>query len=530
MAVIVNNVRASLGESEQDIIDKALSKIRKKRCDAANAYIMKSSVDARHRNNLCLVCSIGLELSGGEAEAVKAANDPTVRLREETKFEPHFGSLKLPSRPVIVGFGPAGMFAGLMLAKYGYRPIIAERGCSVEGRVKAVENFFNGGELDTSSNVQFGEGGAGTFSDGKLTTRIGDPRCETVIDEFIKCGAPETIKHMAKPHIGTDNLRLIVKNMRERIISLGGEVRFNTTLDGIGLKSGRVESVSLNGEKTAADTVVLAIGHSARDTFSLFLKNGLYLEPKPFSVGVRIEHLQSEIDKALYGDFAGHPALPHGEYQLSLREGSRAVYTFCMCPGGSVVAAASEQGGTVTNGMSLFSRDGKNANSALVVSVGAEDFGSSPLDGVEFQRKLERAAFGAAGGDYKAPCQTVGDFEKGTGSLTLGRVSPTYQRGASAANLSTLFPGVVADMLHKGLRVFDRKLSGFAAPDSLMTGVETRTSSPVRITRGETYEALGFEGIYPAGEGAGYAGGIMSAAVDGMRAAQAIMEKYAPLD
>lgn len=530
MAIIMNNIRASLKENEDDVINKALSRIHKKRGDALKAYIMKSSVDARHRNSLCLVYSVGIELAGGEAEAVAAAGDPNVRLREKTVYAPPCGSGPLRSRPVIVGFGPAGMFAGLLLAKNGYRPLIVERGAPVDDRVTAVDSFFCGGALDTRTNVQFGEGGAGTFSDGKLTTRIGDPRCETVIDEFIKNGAPESIKRMAKPHIGTDNLRLVVKNIRNKIISLGGEIRFNTALSGIGVKDGRVTSVFLDGEKLAADVVLLAIGHSARDTFDMLLKTGVRLEPKPFSVGVRIEHLQSEIDKAMYGKLAGHPALPRGEYQLSFRQGERAVYTFCMCPGGSVVAAASEHGGVVTNGMSLYKRDGKNANSALVVSVSPADYGSGPLDGVRFQQHLETAAFSAGGSSYRAPCQSVGDFLADSGSFHMGRVEPTYPIGVTPYNLNALFPQYVTNMLRSGLLVFDKKLQGFAAKDAVMTGVETRTSSPVRITRQETFEATNVSGLYPAGEGAGYAGGIMSAAVDGLRTAEAIMARYAPLE
>lgn len=530
MAVIINNIRASLEENEDDVIDKALKRIHQKRSDAVKAYIMKSSVDARHRSSLCLVYSVGIELAGGEAEAVAAAGDPNVRLRGNVVYAPPIGSETLRSRPVIVGLGPSGMFAGLLLAKNGYRPLIVERGAPVDDRVAAVERFFDGGTLDTHTNVQFGEGGAGTFSDGKLTTRIGDPRCETVIDEFVKNGAPESIKRMAKPHIGTDNLRLVVKNIRNKIISMGGEIRFNTTLSGIGIKERTVRSVFLDGEEIPTDVVLLAIGHSARDTFDMLLRLGVFLEPKPFSVGVRIEHLQSEIDKALYGKLAGHPALPHGEYQLSLRQGERAVYTFCMCPGGSVVAAASEQGGVVTNGMSLYKRDGKNANSALVVSVSPSDYGSEPLDGVHFQQHLECAAFAAGASSYRAPCQTVGDFMDGSGSFHMGRVSPTYPIGVTPCNLATLFPQYVTNMLRSGLLVFDKKLHGFAARDAVMTGVETRTSSPVRITRAENFETSRVSGLYPAGEGAGYAGGIMSAAVDGLRTAEAIMARYAPLE
>lgn len=530
MAIIISNIRVGLETNEFDVINAALKYVGVGRGALLNGYIVKSSVDARHRNNLCLVYSVGLELKSGEADVVAKAADRNVVLRESAAaYEPKMGSEKLSTRPVIVGFGPAGMFAGLLLAKHGYRPLIVERGAPVEKRIAAVGNFFETGNLNTQSNVQFGEGGAGTFSDGKLTTRIGDSRCETVLREFVNNGAPEVIMRAAKPHIGTDNLRVVVKSIRNQIISCGGEIRFETKLDGIGLKNERLTSVTLDGAETKTDVMLLAIGHSARDTFQMLLDSGVILEPKPFSAGVRIEHLQSEIDRALYGSLAGHPSLPHGEYQLSLREYGRAVYTFCMCPGGSVVAAASEQGGLVTNGMSLYSRDGKNANSALVVSVSPSDFESGPLAGVAFQHRIEQAAFAAGGANYRAPYQTVGSF-LGVSSFGDGRVEPTYPLGVTPCNLDSLFPDYISDMLRGGLRNFDRKLHGFAASDAILTGVETRTSSPVKIPRGETLEAAGIGGLYPVGEGAGYAGGIMSAAVDGLRAAEAVMAKYAPLD
>jgi uncharacterized FAD-dependent dehydrogenase len=529
MAIIISNIRAGLETSEFDVINSALKYVGVGRGALLNGYIVKSSVDARHRNNLCLVYSVGLELKSDEANVVAKAADHNVVLRTAAAYEPKMGNEKLSARPVIIGFGPAGMFAGLILAKHGYRPLIVERGAPVEKRVAAVGSFFETGRLDTQSNVQFGEGGAGTFSDGKLTTRIGDPRCETVLRQFVENGAPEAIMRAAKPHIGTDNLRLVVRSIRNQIIGCGGEIRFETKLDGIGIKNERIFSVTLDGADFKTDVMLLAIGHSARDTFQMLLDSGVTMEPKPFSAGVRIEHLQSEIDKALYGSLAGHPALPHGEYQLSLREGGRAVYTFCMCPGGSVVAATSEQGGLVTNGMSLYSRDGKNANSALVVSVSPADFGDGPLAGVAFQRRLEQAAFVAGGANYRAPYQTVGSFLGGS-SLNDGRVEPTYPLGVTPCHLDSLFPDYISDMLRGGLRNFDRKLHGFAASDAIITGVETRTSSPVRIPRGETLEASGIGGLYPVGEGAGYAGGIMSAAVDGLRAAEAVMAKYAPMD
>lgn len=532
MAIIVSNIRAGLSKNEDDVIDIALSKIKRSRGEAVNAYIIKKSVDARHKD-ISIVYSVGIELvhEADERAAVAAANDKDVRYRAKTEYSLKVGTERLSARPIVVGFGPAGMFAGLLLAQYGYRPLIIERGAPVEERVAAVERFWSGGAFDAHTNVQFGEGGAGTFSDGKLTTRISDPRCDMVIDEFVKNGAPQIIKQAAKPHIGTDNLRTVVKNIRNKIISLGGEIRFNSKLTDIEINGGKVNSVFIDGEKTEAGAVILALGHSARDTFSILLQKGISIVPKPFSVGVRIEHLQKEIDKALYGEFAGHPALPKGEYQLSLRKGERAVYTFCMCPGGLVVAAASQEGGVVTNGMSYYKRDGDNANAALAVSVSPKDFGHNPVDGINFQERLERAAFAAGGGGFRAPCQTVGDFLAGTNTAHFGRVVPTYSVGVNPYNLEKLFPKYITEMLRCGIRAFDKKLRGFAASDSVLTGVETRTSSPVRILRdNETFEALGVSGLYPAGEGAGYAGGIVSAAVDGLRTAESIIKKYAPID
>lgn len=529
MAIVVNNIRIRLGQDEDDAINLAFAKIKKRRDEAADAYIIKSSVDARHRNRLDIVCSVGIELFEGESAAVLEAKDKDVRLKERIEYSPKIGTGKLMSRPIIVGFGPAGMFAGLLLAKYGYHPLIIERGSSIDERVGAVSRFFGEGMFNEHTNVQFGEGGAGTFSDGKLTTRIGDPRCETVIDELIKNGAPEEVRKSAKPHIGTDNLRIVVKNIREKIIELGGEVRFNTTMTNIGVSGGKLRSVFIDGEEVETGAAILALGHSARDTFKMLRQSEVKFLPKPFSVGVRIEHLQSEIDRALYGSFAGHPSLPPGEYQLSLRIGGRAVYTFCMCPGGVVVAAASENGGVVTNGMSFFKRDGKNANAALVVSVSPEDFGQNPLDGMNFQQMLEKSAYSAGGGGFRAPCQTAGDFLGGGSSSHFGRVVPTYPIGTTPFALESIFPKYVSDMLKCGIRAFDKKISGFAASDSILTGVETRTSSPIRILRGENLESTSIENLYPAGEGAGYAGGIVSAAVDGLRCAEALMKKYAPI-
>lgn len=535
LPIIVSNIRLPLrekaapGDGENEAVEAALRRLRIGRAEVKNGYLVKTSVDARHRE-VELVCSVGVELADEEAEEKATARAGTgATLRRRTVYDPPVGSNPLPHRPLVVGFGPAGMFAGLLLARRGYRPLILERGGRMEERVCAVRAFWESGKLDGGCNVQFGEGGAGTFSDGKLTTRINDPRCELVLREFAAFGAPPEILREAKPHIGTDRLRGVVTALRREIEACGGEIRFRTALKGFASESGRLRGALLSdGSAVPCEALILAPGHSARDTFRMLAENGAALAPKPFSVGVRVEHLQTEIEKSLYGAFAGHPALPRGEYQLSLREGERAVYTFCMCPGGEVVAAASEENGVVTNGMSEFRRAGNNANAALVVSVSPGDFGGGPLDGISFQQTLERAAFTAGGGAFRAPAQTVGAYLAGKPGLTAGRVAPTYSRGVREADLHALFPAWVGGMLEKGLRAFDRRLKGFAAADAVMTGVETRTSSPVRILRGENGEAVGVGGLFPAGEGAGYAGGIMSAAVDGLRAAEAVMAQYRP--
>jgi uncharacterized FAD-dependent dehydrogenase len=395
----------------------------------------------------------------------------------------------------------------------------------VDNRIQEVEYYWKTGKLNTSTNVQFGEGGAGTFSDGKLTTRISDERCEYVLDTFYSFGAPEEILYKAKPHIGTDNLRNIVKNIRLEIQRLGGKVMFLTKAEDIKTQNGKVLGVQTNKGFIETETVVLAIGHSARDTFEMLVSKGVVLEPKTFSVGVRVEHLQEKINKGLYGKNYQNKNLPKGEYQLSHVENGRGVYTFCMCPGGQVVAAASEENTVVVNGMSYFKRDGENANCAVVVNVDSKDFGGNPLDGVKFQRTLEQKAFVHGGANGCAPAQTLDLFLNGKKGMNIGSVKPTYPIGVECADFSEIFPKNVTQMLKTGFNEFNKKINGFADNDTLITGVETRTSSPVRITRNENLCALGFNGLYPCAEGAGYAGGIMSAAVDGIRVAQAIMKE-----
>ncbi len=521
MPIIVSDIKTSIDEGENAAILRALALLALKKEDALSAQVTKVSVDARHRSAAKLAWSVAVRLPKGEREFFDRLAPGVAAYREDTEY--HATPLKKPpeTRPVVVGFGPAGMFAALSLARAGAPPLVIERGAAVDERAAAVERYWRGGPLDTAANVQFGEGGAGTFSDGKLTTRINDPRCDFILREFVRHGAPEEILLRAKPHIGTDNLRAIVKSIREEITALGGEVRFGAAVEDIEVRDGAVRSVTVAGDRIPAETVLMAVGHSARDTFAMLKNKGLVLTAKPFSVGARIEHLQSEIDRVQYRELAGNPALGHADYQLSLRDGERCVYTFCMCPGGEVVPSANADGTVVTNGMSSFARDGRNANSALVCSVSAEDFDGDPFRAMAFQEGIERAAFALAGG--LAPVRTVGAFLSG-GPSRFGAVEPTYARGVQDTDIATLFPDSVCELLRRGIRAFDRRLAGFAAPEAVLTAPETRTSSPIRIVRGEDMQALGVGGLYPCGEGAGYAGGIMSAAADGLRCAEGLLE------
>ena len=430
--------------------------------------------------------------------------------------------------PVIVGFGPAGMFAGLVLARAGLKPLIIERGSHIEDRQKDVLSFWSSRRLNPESNVQFGEGGAGTFSDGKLTTGIKDPLCRIVIDELAFHGAPEEIRWSAKPHIGTDRLAEVVRSIREEIISLGGKIIFNCKMTDIIVANGYIHGIKIKKdgreEDFQTDTVLLCTGHSARDTVEALYNRGVRMMQKPFSVGARIEHPREFIDKAQYGDFAGHPALGAADYKLACHpEHGRGAYTFCMCPGGTVVNASSEEGGIVVNGMSEYGRDAENSNSALLVGIEPENFGSDhPLAGIELQRKIERAAFEAGGRDYTAPAQLVGDFLADRPSVRLGGVRPSCPTGVALGDIRKILPKKVTDTYAQALLKMDRMLCGFAMPEAVFTAPETRSSSPVRILRDEIYQS-NIRGLYPCGEGAGYAGGIVSAAVDGMRCAYAVM-------
>lgn len=505
MTKVISGLTLRLYQKESSLV-----KVCEKKLHAPCRYfkILKKSLDARDKSDIRWVYT------------VECAAEPFTPLQRT------FPRAASSPKVVVAGAGPAGLFCALRLLDYGILPVILERGKRVEERADDVKKFRETGLFDPSSNIQFGEGGAGTFSDGKLNTQTNDPRNRDVLDTFVKFGAPEEVGYLGKPHIGSENLRKVVANMRRDIEARGGEFRFCATLTDVKIRDGKLHSVFVNGVEESCDELVLAVGHSARDTFDMLYRRGFVMEQKEFAVGVRIEHLQERIGKAQYG--AGYLALPAADYKLVSHASERAVFTFCMCPGGVVVPAASEEGGVVVNGMSEFARDGRNANSALVVQVRRSDFeGEHPLAGVAFQRKLERAAFTAAGGDYKAPVQLVGDFLADRESYYFGEVRPTYEPGTAFVPMRAVLPPVLTDALKAALPDMERRLSGFATYDAVMTGVESRTSSPVRIVRdGKSMQAVGISGIYPCGEGCGYAGGITSAAADGLRAAETLAQKY----
>lgn len=525
MSIIVSGIRLPFDENDGAAVAQALALCGLTAADA-QASIYRVSLDAR-RGKIDRVYSILLDGIDQEEAFAAQLQMPSVRYKPCVRLNPQIGTTPMEHRPVVVGLGPAGLFAAYLLARYGYHPIVLERGEAIDQRDRAVDAFWKHGSFNPDSNIQFGEGGAGAYSDGKLTTRINDPLCDEVLHILMEHGAPHEIGRLAKPHIGTDILKQVVRNMREQIVHWGGEVHFKTALTGIHQRGDVLCAIDSEQQSIPCEHAILALGHSARDTFFALHAQGLFFEPKPFSVGARIEHLQSEIDRALYGKYAGHPLLPPGEYNLSHRENGRACYSFCMCPGGQVVAAQSEANTIVTNGMSYHARDGKNANAAIVVSVDPADYNDgTPFGGIAFQRSLERKAYQMSG-SYHAPCQLVGDFLEQRTSRRFGAVHPTYPIGTQFADLNELFPQFVREQMHTGLSVFARKLRAFGAKDAVLTGPETRTSSPVRMTRGrEDLSSVSIKGLIPCGEGAGYAGGIMSAAVDGLRAACQIIESY----
>ena len=522
------------GEGQEALFGQARERMKRAGLNTRSLHfrLFKRSVDARRRDDIRLVCTVLVEADAPLSErecsraGLKPLSDGMPAMRTGT--EP----MKKP--PLVVGMGPAGLFAALLLAQNGYRPVIIDRGDAVSERVERVERFRIGGELDAESNIQFGAGGAGTFSDGKLVTRIHDPRCRFVLDTFHRFGAPDEILTLAKPHIGTDVLRTVVARMLAEIERLGGEVRYRCRAERLRENADGSVTVRTSQGEEAFSAVVLAIGHSARDTYGTLIADGYAVEAKPISVGVRIEHLQADIDRALYGDFAGHPDLGHAEYALSDTRCARGVYTFCMCPGGEVVAASSEDGGLVVNGMSNHARDGKNANAAVLVSIGCGDYepvgGSLARGAIAYQWSIERAAFRAGGGDWYAPMMTVGDFlGGGRGSLPTD-IRPTYRDGkVRPADFERIFPAYAVESLRYALHRFAGKIAGYDKSSAILTAAETRTSAPVRILRdADRLSALGHDRIYPCGEGAGYAGGITSAAVDGIRVAESLISRFCP--
>lgn len=522
--ILVKNLTLRPGESEEKLVKLAASQLRLKPDAVEDLQITKKSLDARKKQDIRYVYTVAVSVKGDEAAIAARSKQASVYAPFAYEIPPY----QAKKRPVIVGFGPAGMFAALVLTKAGARPIVLERGGDVDSRQKAVDAFRTGGPLDPENNVQFGEGGAGTFSDGKLNTGTHDARIRWVLEQFAAHGAPQNIRYDAKPHIGTDVLVHVVRAIRETVIAGGGEVRFGAKVTGLRVTDGAVTAVEVNGgEIIETDDVVLAIGHSARDTFEWLRDMGVPMTRKPFSMGVRIEHKQEAMDLAQYGRPRGKD-LPPVSYTLNchLPDGSSA-YTFCMCPGGYVFAAASETGGVCTNGMSYSGRDGENANAALLVTLHPEDFpGEDVLGGMYWQRDIERAAYRYGGDNYLAPCQLVGDFLENRPSTGHRSVKPTYAPGVVYGDLRQVLPEKITDVIARAIPALGKKLTGFDDPDAVLTAPETRSSSPVRITRDDTRQSTGIRGLYPCGEGAGYAGGITSAAVDGMRCAEGVLERY----
>lgn len=528
----LTDIKLPLNHDEQALELAILRKLAISKEQLQSFTVFRRGYDARNKKDIQLIYTLDVDVTGQDALLSQFDQDPSVRITPDMEYKFVAKAPEdLAERPVVVGLGPCGLFAALILAQMGFKPIVLERGKAVRERTKDTFGFWRKQPLNPESNVQFGEGGAGTFSDGKLYSQVKDPKHygRKVLHEFVAAGAPEEIMYVSKPHIGTFKLVNMVEKMRQQIIDLGGEIRFSTRVERLELEthndSHKLKGLHLStGEFLSASKVVLAVGHSARDTFEALYEQGVYIEAKPFSVGFRIEHEQSMIDQCRFGDNAGNPILGAADYKLVHHcKNGRSVYSFCMCPGGTVVAAASEPGRVVTNGMSQYSRHERNANSAIVVGIEPEkDYPGHPLAGIALQRKLEELAFKAGGENYHAPAQLIGDFLAGKPSSELGEVKPSYTPGITLTDLSKVVPDFVTEAIREAIPAFDRQIRGFAKADGMLTGVETRTSSPVCIKRGKDYQSINVQGLYPAGEGAGYAGGIWSAGIDGIRVAEAL--------
>ena len=533
MRVMIPALRRSLDDTDASFRASAARQLGVAPGEMGEVQILRQAVDARKKGDVFFSVHCRVDLAPKAAKRV--LGDKKIHAQPWQAPEPlsvAHGERPLSGRVLVVGMGPAGLFAGWLLAREGYRPLIIDRGKAMEDRVRDVEGYWCTGRADPESNPLFGEGGAGTFSDGKLTARSKDPRCSTVLDTFLACGAEKEIGILAKPHVGTDRLRTVVQNLRNEIIALGGEVRFSTKLDRIHAEAGQLRAATLvkNGipERIDCGALVLAIGQGARDTYGYLFSSGFAMAPKPFAVGVRAEHPQDLINESQYGPFARHPKLGAADYKLTGQAGGRGVYSFCMCPGGFVVGAGAGPGEMVVNGMSNFDRAGKNANAALVVQVFPEDFGKGALDGIAFQQRLEQAAWDLGGGEGLAPACRMADFMAGQRTVSFGAVEPTFRPGVTGADLNGCLPPFVGAALREALVIFARQIKGFDMPDAVLTAVESRTSAPVRILRDESMQSLTHRGVYPVGEGAGYAGGIVSSAVDGLRAAEAIISQFRP--
>lgn len=523
MKILVEQIITPFTSNDSEMFDIARARIKKTRAFSISGemYVYKRSVDARHKDAIKLVSTVCANVEVIKGKGIPDLSKLGMKAFKEEVIDFNFKG-KAPSEPpVIVGFGPCGIFCALGLARAGLKPIIIERGSDVDSRVLAVEKFYQSKVLSPETNIQFGAGGAGTFSDGKLTTGINDPKCLFVLKTLCEFGAPQDIMYKAKPHVGTDLLRGVIKKVAEEIERLGGKIYYNTKM--LSFENGIVNTTR---GSFSYSSLILAIGHSARDTYQYLLSKGVAIEPKPFSVGVRVEHLQSDINESLYGSSEVDERLGAASYNVSHRENERGVYSFCMCPGGEVVGAQSEEDSVVVNGMSCYARDGVNANSAIAVQINREDYGNTPVKAIEFQRNLEKKAFICAGANYKAPVQTLGDFYDEKTSSEPKRIIPSYMGNyTQVCDINKILPKFVCDYLKLGFFKFGKKIKGFDANDVPITGVETRTSAPVRILRTEDYHMLNDKDVYPGGEGAGYAGGIMSAAVDGINIALAILKK-----